>query len=237
MDHFTPKYTRRHFLQGLATGAASLAAFNVFAEERARFIESGEYAKELTRTPHQTEGPFFPDKLPLDKDNDLVIIRNGSSPAEGQITHLTGKILDSKGNPYKGAVIEIWQVDAHGAYLHSGTMNAEKRDKNFQGYGRFEVDSKGEYRFRTIKPVAYPGRPPHIHVKVSKGDRELLTTQCYIKGDPRNDRDGIIQDIRDAKARASLLVPFQPVKGSKVSELAATFNIVLGLTPSDDHHH
>jgi protocatechuate 3,4-dioxygenase, beta subunit len=227
-------FTRRQFLQTLSMVGLSAAAVKAFPQEALRWIEDGGYADELTRTPHQTEGPFFPDRLPLDKDNDLVLISGRTTPAGGEVTHLTGRILDVKGNPVKDAVIEIWQVDAHGAYIHSGSMNRWRMDRNFQGYGRFETDAKGEYRFRTIKPIAYPGRPPHIHVKVSKADRELLTTQCYVKGDPRNDRDEILREIADPKARASLIVPFEPLKGSKAAELAANFNIVLGLTPAAD---
>src|SRR5438128_1666562 len=161
----------RRFLGSLATGAAA-------------FPVRGAFAEELTRTPRQTEGPFYPDKLPLDTDNDLLIVNDNITPAVGDITHLSGKVLDAKGNPVKNAVVEIWQCDAHGAYLHSGTGNADQRDKNFQGFGRFTTASSGEYYFRTIKPVPYPGRTPHIHFKIKKGRNELLTTQCYIKGHP-----------------------------------------------------
>lgn len=211
---------RRLLLGALACGAASYATANVFAEE-------------LTRTPAQTEGPFYPDKLPLDTDNDLLVINDGITPAIGEVTHLTGKVLDARGNPLRNAVVEIWQCDAGGAYLHSGTGNREKRDANFQGYGRFLTSSTGEYYFRTIKPVPYPGRTPHIHYKISQGDRELLTTQCYVAGDPGNDRDGILRSIRDEKIRATILVDFKPLKGSKIGELTANFDLVLGFTPKD----
>jgi len=80
-------------------------------------------------------------------------------------------------------VVEIWQVDASGSYIHSRSGDRGKRDKNFQGYGRFLTGSKGEYYFRTIKPVGYQTRTPHIHVIVKKGDRRLLTTQLYVKGE------------------------------------------------------
>lgn len=194
----------------------------------------GWFAEELTRTPAQTEGPFYPNKLPLDTDNDLIIINNSITPAVGTITHLHGKVMDSKGNPVRNAVVEIWQVDNSGAYLHSGTSNKDKRDGNFQGFGRFLTGLSGEYYFRTIKPVPYPGRTPHIHVKVRKGDKALLTTQCYIKGEERNARDGIYRSIRDPKQSAAVTVGFDPLKGSKVGELVARFDIVLGLTPETD---
>lgn len=240
MHYFSKEFTRRRFLIGLSTGALSLTGMRAFSEEIARFVESGDYADvlqggKLVATPNQTEGPFFPDKLPLDIDNDLVVIGKRTTPAMGEVTNLTGKILDLNGNPLKAAKIEIWQVDVNGAYIHSGSDNAERRDANFQGYGRFETGSKGEYRFRTIKPVAYPGRTPHIHVKVTKGDRELLTTQCYVKGDSRNERDGIIRSIRDPRARESVIVPFEKAQNSKLGELSAVFDIVIGLTPEDLH--
>ena len=106
-----------------------------------------------------------------------------------------------------------------------------RRDGNFQGFGRFLTGTTGEYYFRTIKPVAYPGRTPHIHVKVRRAGAELLTTQCYIQGEPQNDRDGVLRGIRDAKARESVIVPFTPVPTSTAGELQARFDVVLGLTP------
>jgi protocatechuate 3,4-dioxygenase beta subunit len=183
------------------------------------------------RTPRQTEGPFYPDKLPLDTDNDLLIINDNMTPAVGEITHLTGRILDARGEPIRNALVEIWQVDNRGAYLHSGSSNREKKDANFQGFGRFLTGSTGEYYFRTIKPVPYPGRTPHIHYAVKVKGKEKFTTQCYIKGEPRNASDGILQSVRDAKARESLIVDFAPQQGSRIGELAAKFDIVLGFTP------
>src|SRR5215475_2807222 len=117
------------------------------------FTTRGLFAEELTRTPAQTEGPFYPNKLPLDTDNDLLIVNDHITPAVGEVTHLTGKVLDAKGNPIRNALVEIWQCDANGAYLHTRSVNAKKRDANFQGFGRFLTSSKGEYYFRTIKPV------------------------------------------------------------------------------------
>ncbi len=209
---------RRAFLGTLSVGAMAFTAPGAFAEE-------------LTKTPKQTEGPFYPDKLPLDTDNDLLVVNDGLTSSVGTVTHLTGRILDAKGDPIKNALVEIWQVDGNGAYLHSETSNADKRDKNFQGYGRFTTGSNGEYYFRTVKPVAYPGRTPHIHYKIGSKGKALLTTQCYIKGDPGNNRDVIYRSIRDPKARDAITVDFAPVKGSKIGELAARFDVVLGLTP------
>jgi protocatechuate 3,4-dioxygenase, beta subunit len=209
---------RRRFLSQLAMSTAFFAVPGAFAEA-------------LVRTPAQTEGPFYPDKLPLDTDNDLLVINDGITPAVGEVTFLSGRILDARGEPIRNAVVEIWQCDQHGAYLHSGTSNQEKRDKNFQGFGRFLTGSTGEYLFRTIKPVAYPGRTPHIHMAVKVRGRDKLTTQCYIEGEPQNERDGVLRRIADPKARASVIVPFAPLAGATAGELAARFNVVMGFTP------
>ncbi len=212
------KSSRRHFFRHMGLSAALLAVPGVFAEE-------------LTRTPAQTEGPFYPDHLPLDTDNDLLLVNNSLTSAVGEVTWLSGRILDSRGQPLRNALVEIWQVDNTGAYIHSKDTHAASRDKNFQGYGRFLTGSTGEYVFRTIKPVAYPGRTPHIHFKIRQQSKELLTTQCYIKGNPLNEKDGIWKDIKDPKARASVTVDFAPIPASRIGELAARFDVVLGLTP------
>ncbi|MCZ6794284.1 MAG: protocatechuate 3,4-dioxygenase [Planctomycetota bacterium] len=216
--------TRRAFLSQVALGAAAFAT---------PFATRGLFAEELLRTARQGEGPFYPDKLPLDTDNDLLIINEGITPAVGKVTHLSGRVLDLRGEPIRNAVVEIWQVDSQGAYLHSRSANRAKRDANFQGFGRFLTGLKGEYYFRTIKPVAYPGRTPHIHLIVKKGEKRLLTTQLYVKGEKRNETDGLFRRIRDAKARESVIIDFAPIKGSKIGELAAKADIVVGLTPED----
>jgi protocatechuate 3,4-dioxygenase beta subunit len=213
---------RRGFLK---TGLALSAAF---------WTTPGLFAEELARTPRLTEGPFYPDKLPLDTDNDLVIVSNSTTPALGEVTHLSGKVLSQAGEPIRDAVVEIWQVDAKGIYLNSrDNGNGRNRDANFQGFGRFTTGSTGEYRFRTIKPVPYPGRTPHIHVKVKKGSRELLTTQIFVNGHPQNARDGVFRDAGGLIDRELVLADFTPIKDSKIGELAAKFDIVLGRTPDE----
>jgi protocatechuate 3,4-dioxygenase, beta subunit len=213
--------SRRGFLGALALGATALTARGAFAEE-------------LTRTPTTNEGPFYPTQLPLDTDNDLLIINDSITPAVGEITHLSGRVLDAKGDPLRNAVIEIWQCDRDGAYLKQSTRDGEKFDTNFQGYGRFLTGSTGEYYFRTIKPVPYHGRPAaHIHARVWKEDKKLLTTECFIKGFAGNERDGQFKQIRarDPKGHATLCLDFAPVEGSKIGELAARWDIVLGYSP------
>ncbi|HKI18379.1 MAG TPA: hypothetical protein VKA15_10885 [Isosphaeraceae bacterium] len=152
--HFS-RPSRRAFLGTLTAGSAFFTTRGLFAEQ-------------LALTPPRTEGPFYPDKLPLDQDNDLIIVKDGLTPAVGEITHLTGRVLTASGSPIKNVTVEIWQCDANQVYLHTGDSESkgEQRDKNFQGFGKFTTGSKGEYYFRTIKPVPYPGRPaPHIHFK------------------------------------------------------------------------
>jgi len=158
------------------------------------------------------------------------VVNDSITPAVGVVTHLGGRVLGATGTPLRNVVVEIWQVDNAGAYLHQESANAEKRDASFQGFGRFLTGSTGEYYFRTLKPVAYPGRTPHIHVKVKRGTQELLTTQCYVRGEPRNARDGVLMGIPDPRARESVIVDFAPLEGSTIGELAARFDIVLGVT-------
>jgi protocatechuate 3,4-dioxygenase beta subunit len=213
-------FSRRQFLGGLAAGAVMFSTSGVFTEI-------------LTATPRLTEGPFYPDKLPLDTDNDLIIVNNSTTPAIGEITHLTGRILNSSGTPVRNAYVEIWQVDHNGIYLNSHDPNEDRRDKNFQGYGRFLTDSQGQYYFRTIKPVHYTGRTAHIHFGISRNGRRVYTTQLFIKGNPDNQRDGVFRGIRDPKAQDMVLVDFKPITDSKIGELAANFDIVMGVTPED----
>jgi protocatechuate 3,4-dioxygenase beta subunit len=212
--------SRRGFLK---TGLALSAAF---------WTTPGLFAEELARTPSLTEGPFYPDKLPLDMDNDLVIVGNSTTPAIGEITHLGGRVLSAAGEPVRDVTVEIWQVDGKGIYLHSrDNGNGRNRDTNFQGFGKFTTGSTGEYKFRTIKPIPYPGRTPHIHVKVKKGNRELLTTQIFVAGHAQNARDGIYLGAGGLIERELVTADFAPVKDSKIGELAAKFDIVLGRTP------
>lgn len=201
------------------------------------YLMPGAFADELTKTPKLTEGPFYPDKLPLDTDNDLLVLNDATTPAVGEVTYLSGRILNMAGNPVRNAFVEIWQVDNNGSYIHSGSTNRDKLDKNFQGYGRFMTDAQGNYCFRTIKPVPYPGRTPHIHFGVSLNGKRVLTTQLLIKGHPQNERDGVIREIQDPKLRELIMTDFTPIKDSKIGELAAKFDLVLGQTPDEGDGH
>ncbi|MDB4265223.1 intradiol ring-cleavage dioxygenase [bacterium] len=220
-----PQCHRRDFLRRATMGSAAF------------FTAPGAFAEALTlnATPHMTEGPFYPDKLPLDTDNDLLRINNAITPGVGTITHLHGRVTDVQGKAVPNARIEIWQVDNKGAYIHSkdGGLTGPKRDDNFQGFGRFMTARDGRYYFRTIKPVPYGPRTPHIHLAVYRGTKRVLTTQCFIDGDPGNLKDGLIRHMGDPAKH--LMVKFAPIPNSKTGELSAEFDIILGVTPDDGH--
>lgn len=160
-------------------------------------------ARAAVRTPDATEGPFYPTpKMRFkDADNDLVRIKGVAGEARGEIVALQGRVLNRKGAPVDGARIEIWQCDAKGRYLHDGDSRPGQRDPAFQGFGHVVTNASGDYAFRTIKPVPYPGRAPHIHVKVLSGRTEL-TTQFYIAGHPQNNRDWLYRRMSSAQRNA-----------------------------------
>ncbi len=170
-------------------------------------------------TPAQTEGPFYPDKLPADSDADLLA--NGNLRyGKGQPAWVEGTLVDADGKPMSGASIEIWQCDQDGHYHHA--RDGGQADPAFQGFGRVAVDAEGRWRFRTLRPVAYSGRAPHIHAKIKLGGRELLTTQLYAQDDPANARDGLWRRL-SAEDRAAITSPY--VAGS--DGLAARYALVI----------
>jgi len=227
--------SRRKFLRNVSYGTIALTTAGTFAQNLIRTTAEA-LAEDLSLTPRQTEGPFYPDKPPIDTDNDLLIVNDSATSAAGEVTHLTGRVLSPAGEPIPDAVVEIWHVDNNGIYLHTRCPRQDQRDRNFQGFGRTVTGSSGEYSFCTIKPVPYDlgvTRTPHIHFIIRKGDKRLLTTQMYIKGHPWNKKDFIFQSIRGMKAREAVLVDFEPIKGSATDELKAQFDIVIGVTPED----
>jgi protocatechuate 3,4-dioxygenase beta subunit len=174
-----PPPAARRRLQ-LIAGAAALVALP------ALHLHARAQGARRRPTPAQTEGPFYPVALPADSDADLLA--NGTLRyAQGQAAWVDGTLTDTDGRALAGAAVEIWQCDHQGHYHHPG--DGDRADRSFQGFGRVAVDREGRWRFRTIRPVAYGGRAPHIHVKVKLGARELLTTQLYVEGDPGNARD------------------------------------------------
>jgi protocatechuate 3,4-dioxygenase beta subunit len=185
------------------------------------------WAAQLLRTPRQTRGPFYPTEIPLDHDNDLVTIAGQPGLAKGAIANVVGRVLDESGRPLRQARVEIWQCDVNGRYRHPWDRRDVPLDPRFQGYGHVVTGTDGAYRFRTIKPVPYPGRAPHIHFAISGPGFEPLVTQLYVAGAPENASDGVLNGIRDAKARQSLVVAFESAAGTPGGELLARFDIVL----------
>ncbi|HEU0124423.1 MAG TPA: IPT/TIG domain-containing protein [Bryobacteraceae bacterium] len=196
------------------------------------FTEKGLFAQTLTLTPSTTEGPYYPDKLPLDQDNDLLVINNAITPGIGTIAWLSGRVLDRTGNPVRNAIVEIWQADNYGSYIHSNGVQNGRRDGNFQGYGTFETASDGQYLFRTIKPGLYTGRVRHVHCKVTAPGGRSLTTQLFIAGEAPT-TDNVLSSIRDATQQASVIRPWDVIAGSPIGALAVNWDIVLDYTPTD----
>ncbi len=184
----------------------------------------GAGARLLQPTPRQTAGPFYPVQPPLDDDNDLIRVRGRNGVARGRSTDLTGRVLDVNGRPLSGVRVEIWQCDANGRYHHPRDRGPAM-DENFQGFGHAITDATGRYRFRTIRPVPYPGRTPHIHVAVFTPGTEPFTTQLYVRGEPRNADDFIFNRI-PAERRHMVLADFAAA-ASDAAELSAEFDIVL----------
>ena len=216
--------TRRQLLQGVTVGAAA-------------FTVPGFFAEVLGQTAVTGDGPFYPDRMPLDTDNDLLIINDGITRAVGEVTHLTGRLFAENGEPVRNAFIEIWQADLHGSYIHTEGRNDGKIDAHFQGYGRFLTDSEGRYYFRTIKPVPYTllgqFRAPHIHFAVSKAGRRIMATQALVKGHEANARDLITRRLDDPSVIDTLMVEYRPLPGSALGELTANFDIRLGHTAQE----
>lgn len=168
-------------------------------------------------TPRLTEGPFYPRTFPDDRDGDLTRVAGRASAAEGTVLDVSGRLVDRSGRPHAGSTIEVWQCDAYGEYHHVGEPEGSG-DANFQGYGAVVTDAQGRYSFRTIRPVPYPGRTPHIHFTVVEGGRRRLTSQMFIEGEARNERDGIFRSLpRDAQKLVTMRLDDAPAgSGAKL---------------------
>jgi protocatechuate 3,4-dioxygenase beta subunit len=177
---------RRHFIAWM--GAAAMAPLGV----------TPALADDHPPTPRMTEGPFYPRMFPEDVDADLTRVKGRAGVAKGMPLEVSGRVIDRGGRPRAGSRVEIWQCDALGQYHHVGEPEREG-DPAFQGFGAVLTDAEGRYRFRTIKPVAYPGRTPHIHFTVAEGGKRRLTSQMFVEGEPGNERDGLYRRLgRDA---------------------------------------
>jgi protocatechuate 3,4-dioxygenase beta subunit len=215
----TPWIGRRQIIVGLAAAASSLQIPSA----------AGITIIDRVPTPRQTEGPFYPVEWSGDVDHDLVAARGEAATALGQVLHVEGRVLDLSGDTVGGAAVGIWQCDANGIYRHpSDEGRGRRRDAGFQGRGRTVTDARGHYRFRTIRPVPYGWRTPHIHFKVQPPKRGELITQMYVLGEPLNARDAVLNGIRDPRQRNSVIVRLDPADRLEPGALAATFDIVLG---------
>ncbi|MGQ0677987.1 MAG: dioxygenase family protein [Rhodospirillales bacterium] len=178
----------------------------------------------LTSTPQMTEGPFYPVAIPADADSDLTHVVGQGAGARGVVVLVGGRVLDQDGRPIQGAAVEIWQCDSGGRYLHPGDRGA--RDQGFQGFGRATTGGDGAYRFRTIRPVPYSGRTPHIHFAVLAPARKRLVTQMFVAGEAGNERDFLYRSL-DPQARRAVTVELAPAAGQAAGTLSGAFDIVL----------
>lgn len=156
-------------------------------------------------TPAQMLGPFYPLQPDPAAGNDLATV-DGRNRAQGTPLTIVGRVLDTADRAQAGVLVEIWQTNAHGRYHHPHDDSPQPRDPHFRGYGRAVTGISGDYRFRTVMPVRYPGRTPHVHFRLSRNGRELLVTQMYLPDAAReNQRDGLFMAERDAASRARLI--------------------------------
>lgn len=213
-------FSRRQMLQmGLGFGGLIILGGSASAQ-----------TLERTPTPEVTMGPFYPVLKPLDKDADLTSVKGRKGVAAGTIVHVAGRILDNKGNPVKGAKIEIWQANSFGRYLHQSDPNTAPLDPNFEGYAVFKTDSEGRYRFKTIKPGAYPAsptwqRPPHIHFDV-EGKANRLVSQMFFPDEPLNEKDSLFLELKEQSA-AVLAQKLPPTEEIEKDALLLNWDIVL----------
>jgi protocatechuate 3,4-dioxygenase beta subunit len=205
-------------------------------------------AQPLVYLPHtisERTGPVFGHGLLLPTDNDLTSQHVGAPLGERILVH--GRVLDEDGRPVRGALLEIWQANAAGRYLHKVDQHDAPLDPNFSGAGRVLTDEDGCYRFRSIKPGAYPWgnhynawRPAHIHFSLfGAGILSRLVTQMYFPGDPLQPLDPIFNSITDAAARERLIASFDIEKTEPSFALAYHFDIVLrgnSDTPFEEGH-
>jgi len=175
------------------------------------------------RLPPMTDGPFYPPlayrSRSVDWDADLTEVR-GTAPdgqprprALGEHLDLHGPVIDVDGRVVDGAEVEIWQCDFHASYRHPRGA-ADRIDEGFQGFGVTRSDARGIYRFRTIRPLPYPGRTPHIHVKVRHASFGELTSQLFVTGDPGNAQDFLYRQLSEEDRRFTDMVLQRAPSGS-----------------------
>lgn len=163
-------------------------------------------------TPDNPEGPFYPIHKQTDMDADLTRIAGHEERAKGEVICVSGRVLDENGAPVEGALVDIWQANANGRYLHEADTSEGALDPNFQYWAQMKTDAEGRYRYITIKPAAYAAmgewvRPPHIHYKVSRRGYRELTTQMYFAGEALNEKDLLLLEVPE-ELRGRLTVAF-----------------------------
>ena len=194
------RLSRRQFSKSISLGAAGLAV-----------ISSNAVVAALA-TPRQVTGPFYPDSDVGDTDFDLTLIHGHTESAKGEQIFIHGRVLNTEGLPLANSTVDIWQANAAGRYRHADDPNPAELDDNFQGWGIVQTNAEGYYRFKTIKPGAYPlefmadsgWRARHIHYKVSHPNQAPITTQLYFPGDPLIAQDDVIKKVPE-KQRESLI--------------------------------
>ena len=234
-DQITPFYipvNRRRFFKSMAAASAG-------------FTLPGFLAEALTLTPTVTQGPYYPlaDDIPLDKDNDLVQLSDNLTIAAGIVTYVSGRILDSSGNPVNGALVELWHADREGDYSYStGVGRNSACDANFAGFGQFLTSSTGAFKFRTVKAGLYNGRTRHYHWGVTlPGKTTRTTSQTFwnetayaLNGTAfatQNSNDSVLTGITNAAQKASVILDYTAVAGTTTGEVQASWDYVSGFTP------
>jgi len=219
--------SRRRVLQmALALGAVSLTTplRSAFGQDAQGFNPQGPMP-----TPDQILGPFYPAQKPADAGSDLTYLKGRAGHARGQVIYVMGRVMSVRGEPAPGVKLEIWQANAAGKYTHPHDLNKAPIDPNFDGYAVVVTDSQGRYRFKTVKPGAYPVtatyvRPPHIHFDVT-GKVNRLITQMYFPGEPLNDRDPLLQASWDKPALIAKVLP--PTADEEQDAQLVVWDIVL----------
>lgn len=182
-------------------------------------------------TPSIILGPFYPRMKPSEQDADLTVLVGRQKRAEGKVAYLTGRVLNLRGEPVRGAKVSIWQANTHGRYSHKSDPNTAPLDPNFQGFGIQTTDAEGRYRFTTIKPGAYPApvagmRAPHVHFEVeAKYDR--LITQMFFPQEALNEQDRFLQFLKNPQREAVIAKLVSPTDGVEAGALSFVWDIVL----------
>jgi len=197
-DFHSNQHDARHVIsrRDLLGGAIAIAGGVLVSHVRPAFAQEAP----LPLTPKQTRGPFYPAGASGDMDADLTLIQGRAERAKGQIVYISGRVLDTRGNPVNGATLEVWQCNAAGKYAHPADTNKAPIDENFQGYALLKTDASGAYKIKTIKPGAYPtgsgdwSRPPHVHFDI-KGRASRISTQMYFEGEALNAKDYLLNRI------------------------------------------